>query len=329
MPRTIQDAELGALTVNDELFHDAASFNMNDADGAIFFARQLEHIKAKALDTKYAKLPYREVLPISNEAGEGADSISQVVYDQKGMAKIIGNYSKDLPRADVSGREYTVKVREAGISFSYTIAEIAKAQRAGLPLQARKMQAAVRATEQLCNKIAFFGDSSYGLIGLFTHPNIPATASAGVWASATATEILNELFNISDDIFNDSDMIETADTIYLPPAQYKLIARTPRSATATSDSSILEYFLEKSTFIKNVKPLLECSAAVRNANGLSNVDVMIAGTFSAENITFEEPTPLKFYPEQRQGLEISVPGMCSFAGCMVNYPLAFSVYTGI
>lgn len=331
--RYVTDKKYGRLTVRDELFHDAAAFNMNDADGAIFFARELEHIKAQALDTKYAELPYRRVLVVSNEAGEGADFITQTVFDQTGIAKIIGAYSKDLPRADVGGKEFGVPVRESGISFAFTIMEIAKAQRAGKPLQARKLQAAIRATEQLQNDVAFFGDATYGLIGLFTHPNIPETAApSGVWASATPDQILDDLFNATDDIFTDSFMIEKPKKLYMDPANYKLIARTPRSATATSDKSILEYFVEKSMFIgsvEDVEPLNECSAAVRNAKGLSNENVLITGDFSAENITFEEPSPLKFLPEQRQGLEILIPGTSSFAGVLVNFPLAFSIYTGI
>ncbi len=330
MSRIIKDAVLGNLEVKDHLFQDAG---INDAgESAVFFARQLEHVKANAIDTKYAELPYRQVLPVSNEAGEAADSITQTVFDQTGMAKIIGSYSKDLPRADIGGREFTVKVREAGISFGYTVMEIAKAQRAGLPLQARKLTAAIRANEQLCNKVAFFGDSNYGLEGLFTAANIPATAVGTAWASATTAEILEDLFDITDDIFTDSSMIEKPTKLYMDPVSYKFIARTRVSATATSDKSILEYFVDKSRFIgsvDDVQPLNECSAAVRNANGLSNENVMIAGDFVPLNITFEEPAPLKFLPEQRQGLEILVPGYSSFAGVMVNFPLAFSVYTGI
>ncbi len=330
MSTFITDEKYGRIEVRDELFANAGLSIGDAGESAIFFARQLEHIKVNALETKYAELPFRKVIPVSNEAGEGADSITQVVYDKTGMAEIIGAYSKDLPRADVGGKEYTVKVREGGISFGFTVMEIAKAQRAGVSLQSRKLQAAIRADEELQNDVAFFGDDRYGLTGLFSETNIPETAVGTSWSTATVDEILDDLFNITDDINTDTKLIESPNKLYMAPSKRKLIAR--RRLGSVNDTSILEYFVEKSEYINSVDDvvsLIECTAAVRNSKGLSNEDVMIAGDFTPANITYEEPTALKFLPEQRQGLEILIPGYSSFAGVMVNYPLAFSVYTGL
>ena len=58
-----------------------------DADGAVFFQRQLEFIKAKSYDVLYAELKARQVFPVSMEAGPGVTSITYRTYDQAGAAK--------------------------------------------------------------------------------------------------------------------------------------------------------------------------------------------------------------------------------------------------
>ena len=57
-----------------------------DADGGVFFQRQLEHIKAKSYDVLYANLKARELFPVSNEAGPGVTTITYRTYDIAGAA---------------------------------------------------------------------------------------------------------------------------------------------------------------------------------------------------------------------------------------------------
>ncbi len=337
----IQDAELGRLRVNDFdglLGEEKHSNSMvSDAiDTGVFFARQLETIKAQSYDVKYAGLKFREVFPISNESGEGATSITYRTYDQTGIAKFIGSYGKDIPRADIGGKETTIAVKGMAIAFGFTLQEIRSAAMTGLPLDSRKSAAAVRGTETTMNKIAFFGDADQGLLGFYTHPNIPVAVApngAGaspLWSLKTPDEIILDLNNAVNDIFTDSLMVEVPDTLALSPARHALIATTPRASN--SDTTILEFFVQNNPHIAstaNIVPLNECSAAVRNENGLSNVDVMFAYRNSSDAMEFEEPMPLKFHPEQRDGLEILVPGEARTAGLNVYYPLSANIVTGI
>ena len=71
-----------------------------DANEGVFYARELEHIKARTYDKKYPALTYRELIPISMEGGEGITSITYESYDRVGMAKLINAYAADLPRPD-------------------------------------------------------------------------------------------------------------------------------------------------------------------------------------------------------------------------------------
>ena len=333
MSKVIQDAELGNLTVYPEFFQDGNSEKaIQDAEGsAIFFARQLEHIKAKNADVKYPELMARQVFPVSNEAGEGADTITVKTYDQVGMAEFIGAYDKGLPSVDISGKETTIKVRETGLNVRYTLSELRKAVRAGLPIDAMKMRAAIRGHEQRINKVAFDGDAARGLIGLFSHPNIPnavapnGAAVSPLWSTKTADEILADLVDCVDSIWLDTKQVHRANTLLMTPALFSLIKN--KRIGAANDVSVLTYFLANNQFITNVNQIMTCNELVGAGTGGTNC--IVAMEKSVDNFTLEIPMEPKFHPEQRLGLEIVIPTECSLGGLLVNYPLAINITYGV
>ena len=73
-------------------------------DASVFFARELDHVKAQSYDVEYPELTALHLFPQSSEADPGAETITYYTYDKTGLAKIIDNYSTDLPRADVTGK---------------------------------------------------------------------------------------------------------------------------------------------------------------------------------------------------------------------------------
>ena len=50
-----------------------------DANETKFLKRELEHIKSKTYDKKYAELKARQIIPVSFEAGEHAESLSVLI----------------------------------------------------------------------------------------------------------------------------------------------------------------------------------------------------------------------------------------------------------
>ena len=313
----ITNQPFGEMRVND--------FEVLDAEDAVFFQRQLEFIKTKSYDVKYAELKFRSLWPISNEAGPGARSITYRTYDQTGMSEFIGSYAKDLPRADIGGKETTVNVRDLGISAGWTTSEIRAAVRTGTPIDSRKLNATMRGNEQKMNLISFNGDAVRGLLGLFNHPNVPigqvVTGVGGfLWIQKTPDEILFDLNDIARDMFTSTKMIETADTMLLPPEQWALIHETSRSPNSASDTTILQYFLKNQMWIKNVEPVNEMVGA-----GPGGTDVMSIYRKDPDKVTFEIPMELIYHPEERRGLEILVAAEASCGGMIIYYPLSFSI----
>lgn len=297
-----------------------------DANESIFFARQLEYIRPKAYDVKRAKLSALEVMPIDTSTNPGAEYITYRQYDSVGSAKVIANYADDLPRADVTAKEFVSPVRGIGDSYGYSVQEIRAAQFTGTDLNTKRQAAARRAHDELINKLAWGGDPVSGLPGLLSNANIPGytipadgTGTSKLFSTKTADQILRDLNGIANAVFNTSKGVHRPNELWIPLAQYSLIASTPRSGT--SDTTILEYFLANNPFITKVVPVLELAST---ANGGLNgaTDTMIAVDNSIDNYQLNLAMMFMQHAPQQKNLEFVIPCESRFAGVTVEYPLS-------
>ena len=156
-------------------------------EASVFFARELDHVKAKTYDVEYPELTALSNFPISSEADAGDNTITYYTYDKTGLAKVIDNYSTDLPRADVTGKPSIALIKSVGDSYGYSAQEMRASRRAGKSLDVRKAESARYQIDNLINKIAWRGDEESGLMGVLSAgQNIPLyTITAGADSSKT------------------------------------------------------------------------------------------------------------------------------------------------
>ena len=299
-----------------------------DANESMFFARQLEAIKAQTYDVKRANLNALQLMPVSTDVPEGATTITYRQYDTVGMAKVIANYANDLPRADVTGKEFTSNIRSIGNAFGYNTQEIRSAIFAGVNLPARKAMAATRAHQEKINALAFTGDADHGLPGLISNTNVPevtlaadGTGSSKTFASKTADKIVRDVNSLINKIISQSKGVHRATEVWMPVEQYALIATTQNSTA--SDTTILQ-------FLQQVHPGVTFRQVVElDGAGASGADRMYAIENSRDNWAIEIPMMMKMYSPQQKGLEFEVSVESRFGGVIIEYPLAFAFADGI
>ena len=304
-----------------------------DANETAFFARELEFVKARSYDIQYPEMKAFQLIPISTEAGEGAEAITYAQFEEVGLARIIESYANDLPRADIRGKEYTTRVRSIGVSYGYSVQEVRAAIFAGRPLTQRQANAARRANDQLVNKFAWFGDNNYQMLGMLNNANVPigTVLNDGVgatteWVNKTPDQILRDMNVLANNINALTNGVEMPNTLIMPVQQYTLIASTPRSTT--SDTTILEYFLRNNPFITKVDWVPELNGA-GPVVGPAATDVMIAYDRNPDKLTMELPMPFTQYAPQERALEFVVPCESRYGGVIVYYPLSISIGFGI
>lgn len=319
-------------------------------DTGIFFQRQLEYVQAQSYDVLYPDLMGRSCFALNTEGGEGINTITYRSYDKRGETAIIAGKATDLPRGDISGKEYSIKVKTLGNAFGYSRQELASAKVTGMPLEARKAEATRRSYEEKVNQIIWFGSAANDLHGFFGGPaGAPALtisktqvdAAAGgtnstVWGvDKTPDEVIADLTAACVKVYAETKKLFRPDTILISVEKKQYLMNTPRSIH--SDVSIMDWFIANNMFIKSAdafKDINELEGIYDTAGGDfdptggegNGFTVMTSG---ADNARIREPFPYMHLPVQYKGLEFEINCYGRFAGVEMIRPAAFAHFYGI
>jgi hypothetical protein len=295
-----------------------------DAGESVFFERQLESVEARLYQTKYKELKYRRLIPVSNRDGAGASSIIYYMYSKVGMAKIIANPADDLPRSDVFAKETIAKVFSIGTSFGFSTKEMRRAQFSGVPLEMLKVDSARRAVRVKESDIAWTGEASHDIVGLFENTNITNTqaplnagSTSRAWSAKTSDEIIADIITMISGIRTLTKGVQAANTLLLPVAQYDIIALKPRSSL--TDTTILEFITKPGNAygLDTVDWLVELEDAGTGAS-----DMAFAYERDPEVLELRIPMEMQMLPPERRNLEMLTNIESEIAGVVVRYPLA-------
>lgn len=291
-----------------------SDFRMDEA--GLFLERQLEFIRPQVFEVQYADIKYPTILPVTSEAGPGAQTFTYRVMDATGEFKLIADAADDLPRADISQVEKSINIRSFGGSFGYTVQELRAAQMANISLEQRRASAVRRAYEEKVEEVALFGESSVGLQGFFNNATVDVVA-ADKWFSGsgtTAQDMLDLLNYGVTAIINGSNMKEQPDTILMAWEDYNTIST--RRNSDSSDVTVMEYFLRTNPYIRNIEPINQLDA---DKSTLSK-NRMVFYKRDPQKVQLHIPQPLELFPPQQRGLEFIVPAHARVGGVALYYP---------
>lgn len=304
-------------------------------DASVFFARELDYIKAQSYDQEYPELTALTLFPISNEVNPGAETVTYYSYDKTGIAKIINNYATDLPRADVKGKQTTGYVKSVGDSYGYSVQEMRASRMAGKSLDVRKAEAARYAIDFELNRIAWVGDKDNHLVGILSPENdiplyvLPTGASGKTsWEDKTADEILADLNGMQKQVARTTKNVERPDTLALPADVYIDISTRQIPNTGYT---VKKFLLENAPYLKDIVSAAELQADATATNPYAEQGKNVALLFKkdARKLTIEHPLPFYQYPLQTKGLEIVVPCEARTAGAIIYYPLSALIAVGV
>ncbi len=307
-------------------------------DVSVFFARELDYVKTKTYDVQYPDLTALNLFPVTSEADEGADTITFYTYDKTGMAKVISNYSTDLPRADVQGKPTTVQIKSIGDSYGYSSQEMRASRLAGKSLDTRKGESARFQIDNLTNKIAWRGDEENGLLGILSEgQNIPLYAlpagesGSTKWTEKTADEIIEDVKGMISSISSLTADVEKPDTLVLPTDVYNYISFTRLPGTEVI--TVLEFIKRSAPNLKTVMSAAELNSNRTETNPYAAAEdgqgVALLFTNKEDKLTLEIPMPFYQYSVQVRNLETIVPCEARVAGVIVYYPMSAMIAVGI
>lgn len=288
-------------------------------DASIFFGRQLDYVRARIYERKTPAMRAFDMVPVSTDVPDWAETVTQRSFDSVGIAKIIANYADDLPRADVFASETVVKVKDVGVSYGYNIAELRASEATGAQLDTKKASAARKSVDIKINQLAMIGEAVYGLFGLLNHPNIGTTAGLnGDWGNpaTTAEQILSDLNTLTQAIPGQSKGVHRTTRIAMADTDYNVLST--KYVADSGGKTVLQVYRENNPAVTLI-PVVE----LRDA-GAGGLNAIIASEFDADNYAFEMVMPFNQLPAQARNLELVVPCLARAGGVNVTYPLAIT-----
>lgn len=324
------------IPLNDPI-NDAAHFGQQvrfDNQASVFFSRELEAILPEVVQVGQPALNFLDLIP-TRAFPMGAQSITFKSAVKTGKADFIGPASGDIPSVNIEAAEDTVRYKTIGVAVRWSWEEMQAAQYAqargvgvGLSLERDGLIAARRAIEELVNRVAWYGDKGAGLLGLVRQPLLLGSDAANALGSAsTADQCIAVLNAGANAIPNNTEQVETANTLLLPPDSYQYVAQQIRSTA--SDSTTLDFWLRTNGYVTAAQPVRE----------LSNAEIMVAGVPSTSDVAIfyrRDPSILELpysgimaLPPQQQGLNHCVILLAKVGGLMVKRPRAIHMLRGV
>jgi len=322
---------LAGLAESPEMRFDSAD------DAAMWFARELDDIKAKTYDRQYPELNALRLFPTSSAVNPGAETVTYYGYDITGFADFIADYSDDLPRADVFGEPQTANVRGIGTSYQYSTQDIRASRFSGKSLDARRGEAARKVVDRLMNRVAWCGDKKRGLRGILSDDNNVPVWTIPPQPKAVGTGTTTKLKEMTPDgilrVFSGAlsymsettNGVEKPDTCVIDEANYIYLQTTPRSEL--SDTTIL-------TWLQNNLPGIKFETAGElqgNSpyNPFTGQSVMVFFKNDSDKLEIEIPLPFNQLPAEARNLAFAINCEARIAGVIIYYPFSLLIVPGV
>lgn len=289
-----------------------------------FLVGQTSYIEQQVWRTRYPDITYPEFVPVDTSAPEWIKTITFFSTDGTGAARWINGAGQDIPLVGTTREKFESTVHMAGIGYDYTLDELEQARLAGINLTADKALFARRAYEELCENVAYIGDTGKNMKGLFNQSTVTATNAPNgaslspLWTSKTPVEILKDVNNTLTNVFTDTKTTSLADTICIPDEQYNYVATTQFSAA--SDRTILNWILQNNVYtVRTGQQLTVRGNRFLKGIAAGGTDRLVAYRRSPEVVKMHIPMRLRFLPVQGpQIFRYVVPGMFRLGGVDVR-----------
>lgn len=303
----------------------------SDADEAQFFDLELETVKKKMYEVKYAKNIFLDYFPISTEADKADDKVSYLMWDFVGIAKFIAADAEDIEVVKTYGQKRTVDLKKCASAYKYTIDDLWKAAKTGRRLDTKDAADAKKAIGKKLELVGWVGDEEFGIKGLITHPNITVSTVPVTTGNDWLTKPIMEVLEDMDEMF--STVEELTDTVYVPNAFFapsKVLRRlrtTNISVDNASNISALRYWLDNHEEIKVVAATNRLKDVPHDVSGTTNAAVMCV--IDPDVITFE--LPLSFWQDvpEKKGPTYKVACYAKTGGVIITHPLTVYIMQNV
>lgn len=289
--------------------------NKLDAHG-IWTVNQLTQLLNRQYEQAYPQTGVLELFPVTTELSPVTKNFEWLEFDGVTSAKIIADYTDDLPTVEAMASEKTGKVFRLGNAWFISIDEIKAGQALGSSLSDRKASLAREGHETLVNDLVFKGSAPHNIVSVFDQPNINRLTSASWTTPEIAFSELQDLIETIEDVTLGRHHVTN---IVIPPSKRRLLTQKMPDVT----ESYLEWFKEN---YPNVT--ITAIAELEDIDGAGTKGVL-AYEKDPMNMSIEIPERFNMLPMQPKDLHFKVPCTSKCTGLIVYRPLTIAILSGV
>lgn len=289
--------------------------NKLDAHG-IWTVNQLTQLLNRQYEQAYPQTGVLELFPVTTELSPVTKNFEWLEFDGVTSAKIIADYTDDLPTVEAMAYEKTGKVFRLGNAWFISIDEIKAGQALGSSLSDRKASLAREGHETLVNDLVFKGSAPHNIVSVFDQPNINRLTSAGWTTPEIAFSELQDLIETIEDVTLGRHHVTN---IVIPPSKRRLLTQKMPDVT----ESYLAWFKEN---YPNVT--ITAIAELEDIDGAGTKGVL-AYEKDPMNMSIEIPERFNMLPMQPKDLHFKVPCTSKCTGLIVYRPLTIAILSGV
>ncbi|UJQ43164.1 hypothetical protein BMKJMICM_00028 [Klebsiella phage vB_1086] len=289
--------------------------NKLDAHG-IWTVKQLTQLLNRQYEQAYPQTGVLELFPVTTELSPVTKNFEWLEFDGVTSAKIIADYTDDLPTVEAMASEKTGKVFRLGNAWFISIDEIKAGQALGSSLSDRKASLAREGHETLVNDLVFKGSAPHNIVSVFDQPNINRLTSASWTTPEIAFSELQDLIETIEDVTLGRHHVTN---IVIPPSKRRLLTQKMPDVT----ESYLAWFKEN---YPNVT--ITAIAELEDIDGTGTKGVL-AYEKDPMNMSIEIPERFNMLPMQPKDLHFKVPCTSKCTGLIVYRPLTIAILSGV
>src|SRR5690606_21442914 len=222
-----------------------------DGIDTMIFANQLEEMEAEIYRYDYPDVKTAEVIPLDFSGDPGAETNAWVSQDGSAEWSLLGDDGKpnDAASQEITREKDSVLYESFVHSFGYSLNDIRRAAKAGIPLNNEKGILARESWEETFENIVAKGYAGTQLKPLLNYPGVGSEDTPS-WEDITDPELLVKA--ILDVFFSRIDYLDEVEDLYptqwtLPPSVYSHILKTKYSiagGSILSDKTVMDMALE-------------------------------------------------------------------------------------
>ena len=305
-----------------------------DAQAALpFVIEQGRNIEPRIYKRRFPTFNYAQHVPVVTEGNPWAIGTTFFTVDEQGEAKFISGAGNDMPFNTVTRDQASHDFDMIGSGWEWNLQEVSQAALYGIPLEAQKGISAADKVERKLHSIAMSGATEKGWDGLINSSIVSrtdvaavGTGSSTLWANKDENQILADVNDLLSSVRENSNEVEWADTLRLPPEAFRIIA-TRRLGENNGKMTVLEYLRANNIYTAetgqplNILPLRELATASNGGGGR-----MIVYRMDVEVLRFHLPMPRRVLQARQKsimgfetgiiartgGTEIRLPGAVAY-----------------